>query len=390
MAVFRLVLLVSLAHALVHVFELSLPSVEQLIGSDFGVSRDTTGLLGTCWRLPFGLLAFGAGWLSDRYGSKRLLIVYLTGCGMTALAASYSPTLTTLFVSMLAMGCFASIYHPAGLSFISKQTTPETRGAALGWHGIFGSAGIASAPFVAGVVFSNTELTWRGYYLVLIAPALLLAVLLAVLLKNDAPSSVRANDLGDTPPNEDLKEKSDWNRYALLVTTGVFSGFIYSAFMHFLPRYLDSADVLPSNVEKESARNLLTALVLSCGIVGQWLAGRLSAPGRLERLLVFVMFANAPFLFWMAVAEGPARLWATCLLAVVHFMNQPVYNSLIAQYVATSRRSTGYGFSNLMCFGLGALGPAYAGIVGTEQWTYGGLGVVAVFAALVAIRLDRR
>ena len=57
-ATFRLILLVSCAHALVHVFELSLPSVEQMIGGEFGVGKDRTGLLGTVWRIPFGL---GAG-----------------------------------------------------------------------------------------------------------------------------------------------------------------------------------------------------------------------------------------------------------------------------------------------------------------------------------------
>ncbi|MCH2222311.1 MAG: MFS transporter [Dechloromonas sp.] len=399
MTIFRLVLLVSLAHALVHVFELSLPSVEQLIGQEFAVNKDTTGMLGTCWRLPFGLCAFFAGWLADRYGAKRLLIVYLVGCAFMALAASYARTIPVLFGVMLCMGLFASIYHPAGLSFISKQTTAETRGAALGWHGIFGSAGIASAPFLASVVFSRTNLSWRDYYLVLMVPALLLALLLAFLLRDDVPTT--NNKHSETPPDGDAEdstatpspdedETSDWQRYGLLVATGVLSGFIYSAFMHFLPRYLDSANVLPDDVEAKSARNLLTAIVLACGIGGQWLAGRLSKPGRLEGLLVFVMFANAPFLCWMAFAEGPARFWATCLLAIVHFMNQPVYNSLIAQYVASSRRSTGYGFSNLMCFGLGALGPTYAGFVGSEQWTYGGLAVVATLAAVVAIRLKAK
>ena len=36
-ATFRLVLLVSLAHAMVHTFEHSLPAVEQMIGDDFEV-----------------------------------------------------------------------------------------------------------------------------------------------------------------------------------------------------------------------------------------------------------------------------------------------------------------------------------------------------------------
>jgi predicted MFS family arabinose efflux permease len=91
----------------------------------------------------------------------------------------------------------------------------------------------------------------------------------------------------------------------------------------------------------------------------------------------------------MAIAEGQARVWATCTLAFVHFMNQPVYNSLIAQYVPHARRSVGYGFSNMICFGIGALGPAYAGFMRTDQWTYGGLAVVAAVAGMLAFTLQR-
>ena len=64
-ATFRLVLLISCAHALVHTFELALPSVEQMIGADFHVDRQQTGMLGTTWRLPFGFGALLAGWLAD-------------------------------------------------------------------------------------------------------------------------------------------------------------------------------------------------------------------------------------------------------------------------------------------------------------------------------------
>ena len=73
--VFRLILLVSCAHALVHVFELALPSVEQMIGDDLKASKATTGALGMAWRLPFGLLAMAAGWptnSSKESGRKAL------------------------------------------------------------------------------------------------------------------------------------------------------------------------------------------------------------------------------------------------------------------------------------------------------------------------------
>jgi len=391
-ATFRLVLLVSLAHAMVHTFEHSLPAVEQMIGEEFGVGTERTGQLGTIWRLPFGLGALLAGVLADRYGSRRMLLVYLAGCSSTAIAAWWAPSLTTLFVVMFAMGCFASIYHPAGLSLISRETTAETRGAALGWHGIFGSLGIAAAPFIAALVFSTGEVGWRDYFLLLTLPAMLIAALMTVSLLRDGESIAETPDLkSEGHADGDAAATSEpsipWRSFLILVAAGALSGFVYAAFLHFLPRYLDRAALRPSGWSPESFRNALTTVALLCAAIGQGVAGRLAKPGRLEKLLVFVMLGNVPPLVWMAAADGIQRFFAACLLAFIHFMNQPVYNSLIAQMIPASRRSTGYGFSNLMCFGIGAFGPMTLGFIADDRVAYGVLAGLAALAGLIALLL---
>lgn len=378
-------MLISCAHALVHTFELALPAVEQMIGSEYGVGKSSTGALGMVWRLPFGLGAVLAGFLADRYGSRPLLIVYLLGCSLTAVLARWAPSFSILFVVMLAMGCFASIYHPAGLALISRETTPETRGSALGLHGIIGSLGIAGAPFGAMLLFSTGKLGWRDYYLVLTIPAMLIAVKLIVdeLRHRKEIREAVTVEVVDQPEEAAIC----WSRYLVLVSAGALAGFVYGAFMHFLPRYLDSAGLRPDDWTPASFRNALTAIVLAFGAIGQAVAGRLCRPGRLEYLLVLVLFGNVPPLLWMAFAEGPSRFVAACILALIHFMNQPVYNSLIAQHVPASRRSLGYGFSNMMCFGIGAFGPYFAGTAGEafgDTVVYGGLGAVAALAGAFA------
>lgn len=380
---FQLVLLISCAHALVHTFELALPAVEQMIGDEYGVGKASTGALGMVWRLPFGLGAVLAGVLADRYGSRPLLIVYLLGCSLTAILARWAPGFNLLLLIMLAMGCFASIYHPAGLSMISRETTPETRGQALGLHGIVGSLGIAGAPFGAMLLFSTGSLGWRDYYLILTLPALLIA---ARLLIDEVRHRKVIRESVASPASPTVSEEAIcWRRYLILVSAGALSGFVYGAFMHFLPRYLDTAGLRPDAWTPESFRNALAAVVLGFGAIGQGVAGRLCRPGNLELLLVLVLFGNVPPLLWMAFADGPDRFVAACLLAVIHFMNQPVYNSLIAQHIPSSRRSTGYGFSNMMCFGIGAFGPFLAGQVEGDTAVYGGLAIVATLAGLFAL-----
>ena len=383
---FRLILLVSCAHALVHVFELALPSVEQMIGEDLvgktaAENKAATGTLGMAWRLPFGLLAMVAGWMADRYGSRRLLIVYLGGCIITAIAAANSHSMPPLFISMLVMGCFASIYHPAGLSLISRVTTPETRGRALGWHGIFGSIGITAAPMGAAVLFGTGWLGWRGYYMALCVPAVVIALLVLVSIRRIG--STREPDSQVGPVSE---ENGPFQRgpYMLLVASGALSGFVYGAFLHFLQRYLDGAGIRPESVSAESFRNLLAAVTLSFAVGGQWLAGRLARPGRLEWLQVAILAASAPCLVLMGLATGWFCLVSACSFAFIHFMTQPVYNSLIAQLVPSRHRSTGYGFSNMICFGIGGLGPLIVGQSTDNLLIYCGLAAVVGLSTLLA------
>lgn len=383
---FRLILLVSCAHALVHVFEFSLPSVELLIGEEFQVGRDRTGMLGAVWRLPFGLGALLAGWLADRFGSKQMLVVYLSGCSAAAVLAWWSPSLGTLFAAMFTMGCFASIYHPAGLALISTETTAENRPAALGWHGILGSVGIATAPFLAALALQCQSISWRQYCLILVIPAGLIAGLLVFSIRRTPkPLQRLAAPTAETTSEGEVR----WRAFLVLVSVGIGIGFIYAAFIHFLPRYLDGAGMRPSGMTAGSFRNYLAALVLVFAAIGQGTAGKIARSGRLERLFCTILFANVPPLIWMAVAQGQARLWAACLMAFVHFMNQPIYNSLIAEYVPRRRRSLAYGFSYTLGFGMGGLGPAYAGFVNDDGWTYGGLAVVASVAGLLAFMLAR-
>ncbi len=382
---FRLVLIISCAHALVHIFELALPSVEMLLAADYGVGKQTTGLLSTYWRLPWGLGALGAGWLVDRVGSQRMLAVYLLGCTAMCCLVGLGPPLPLLFVVMFAMGAFACIYHPAGLALISHVTTLENRPRALGLHGIFGSAGIGSAPFLAALLLTF-GFGWQQYYFALAVPGFALGcVFVWRSLSGDPLDSHPA-----TPAELAEQDLVDYVSFFTLTTVAFLQGFVYSAVLSFLPRYLGSWQMDGSQMSRAAVGSYLTGGVLMAGCLGQYLAGHFARAARLERQLAWVTFANVPFLLLMAVAQDGMRMAAAGLFAIVHFMHQPLYNSLIAKYTPRRRRSLCYGFSFAMGLGLGSFGAAFNGYSRSDFVTYTTLAVVATAAGGLGIVLARR
>ena len=385
-----IILLVSCAHALVHLLEQSIASVEQVICTDFELTLSQSGLLGFVLRLPYGVGALFAGLLADRFGEKRILVTYLLGAGVTCCLFSSADQAGTVYGLLFGLGSFGSMYHPAGLSLLANRTTPATRARALGIHGIFGSLGIATAPFLAGVVLSLRSDAWQEYYLLLGTISFALGLIVFRMLKMPARHAER-DAARISPPI--THHRFQWLPYALLVTSASLGGTIYGGVLHFLPRYLEEAKVLSGLTGDSfaSAGNYASAAALLCGAVGQWTAGRLASPRTLPVQLSMVYLSNVPFLLGMVWAEGIHRLLIAGLWAFFHFMSQPLYNALLAEFMPAGRRSFGFGFSNMMGFGVGAVGPYMIGlfdnVTGDYTWGYSLLASVAVAAAVIPLPL---
>ena len=375
------VLLISCAHSLVHVYEVSLASVEQEIageffGEDIGAGKAFTGRLSNIWRLMWGLGAIVAGFCVDRFGARRLLALYLLGCGGACALAAISTDQNSLLISMIAMGLLASIYHPAGLSLISHETSAEERPRALGIHGIFGSAGLGGTPLLVGSLLA-AGVTWRQTYWVLMAPGVILgAVFVLQALRQTRVESKNKS----TPETSDDQDHVDWRSFFTLTLMASVQGFVYSAFITFLPRYLDYS-------QEGSGGHYRAAGVLLVGCIGQELAGRYARPALLEKQLTWITLGNIPFLVWMAFAASWDRAAAAGLLALVHFMHQPIYNSLIAKYTPRHRRSLCYGFSFAMGLGLGSFGASFAGMYESDTIVYASLAGAAGFGAVICMVL---
>jgi MFS transporter, FSR family, fosmidomycin resistance protein len=405
----KIILLVSCAHALVHLLEQSIASAELEISKDFDLTMEQSGYLGTALRLPYGLGAFFAGLLAARFGEKRILVLYLFGAAIVCVSFMLSTTPILVYSQLLTLGAFASMYHPAGLALLANETTPTERSRALGMHGVFGSLGIATAPFLAAMMLTWRPGDWKGYYLLLGLLSGALAVLVWLLLKptdqhmldlESAATDVNSGNGGTRSLAAVESSPFQFWPYTLLVIGTALSGMVYGGVLHFLPRYLKESGALlwveqatGQTIPETALGNYAAALALICGAFGQWMAGRMAQPHSLPVLLAIVYAANIPFLIWMTFASGWQRLLAACCWAFVHFMNQPLYNSLLPEFLPRSRRSVGFGVSNMAGFGVGAIGPPLVAKFGTQfsdyTMSYSALAVLILIAAILPLPLMR-
>jgi MFS family permease len=371
--------LVMAAHAMVHTYELSIPvlipiwlgefDVINLGVAQFPVNEATLGALVTAGYALFGLGALPSGILVDRLEARRLITVCLLGMGISFLLLAVAPSPLAIGFALVVWGVAASVYHPSGLSLISRGV--KQRGHAFAYHGMAGNVGIAIGPFVT--ILLLLALDWRLVAGLLAAPA---AVAAGAAVRVDIDERAAVSDGGSGRASSDIDSLADFlsdakmlfaSAFAVVFLVTFFSGLYYRGVLTFLPELLSDIPVLPT-VELGGrafrAGDYVYVGLLMIGVLGQYAAGKLTDRYRPELGILggFAALAVVAVLFLPAAAIGlPALLVVAAMLGFFLFSVQPFYQASVAEYTPAGKRGLSYGFTYLGVFGVGALGAVLAG-----------------------------
>lgn len=384
--------LVTLAHAMVHTYELSIPIFVTIWLTEFPVTAADLGLLVTVGMALFGLGALPGGVLSDRYSSKRLILGCLLGMAVSFVVLGLAPSVGGVAVALVLWGAAASVYHPSGLSLISNGTTE--RGRAFAYHGMAGNLGIALGPLVTALLLLRFE--WRTVALVLAAPAFV-AVVVAARADVDEYAAVEesaADRSADQPTSigefVDASKQLFASAFALVFLVVMCSGLYYRGVLTFLPGLLADLSALRSVVATYGVDNparYLYAGLLMVGVLGQYVGGRLTDVMRPARGLAIAFAALAVVALGfvpLANAGTVPLLLGSALLGFSLFVVQPLYQAAVAETTPAGTRGISYGYTYLGVFGVGALGAAVAGTILTYGTPAVLFVVLAGFAALAS------
>jgi len=430
-----IVALVSLAHGMVHTYELSIPifvsiwlvefSAVDLGFTQVGVTTATLGVVVTAGYGLFGAGALPSGVLVDRVGSRRLIRACLFGMAASFLLLAVAPGLVAVTLALLVWGIAASVYHPAGLALLSKGV--EERGTGFAYHGIAGNIGQGGGPLVTTLLL--LFLDWTLVAALLAVPALV-AGLYASRAEFDETAAVTPSTDGGEDASVDGGSKAtsgvdslaDFRTESLRLFTGGFvlvfvvalcSGLYYRGFLTFLPGVLSSVPgfepfplsaVLPAELARAIGggsqlvrpERYFYAGLLVVGVFGQYAGGKLSDRIDVEKGIVggFGMLALLALVFLPVADTGVAPLVVLgAVIGFFLFFVQPFYQATVAEYSPADARGLSYGYTYLGVFGVGALGGTVAGVVLTyaaPAELFVVLAGIAVVATGLGLSLVRR
>ncbi len=227
---------VSLAHAINHVPEWSYAAVLSVVALEFGASKLVLGSIGTYFAIAFGVTALPSGWLADKLGSRKVLVVCQVAMAMASLVVAASPNLLVFGLAFTLLGLAAGLYHPAGLAFITRSVRHRAR--ALGYHGVAGNVGTALAP--ASAAWIASLISWRASFVVIAIVSL--GVALAILMSGirEPATEEKTNDTNQAvePPIRSTPARLPIGLISLVFAISVFYGFIYRGTSIFLPTHI--------------------------------------------------------------------------------------------------------------------------------------------------------
>src|SRR5258708_28158719 len=160
---------------------------------DLGMSKGTAGLLNSLTLLASGIGGVAFGFIADRVGRKRALMLSILTYSVCSFASGLSTSVLMLAIFRFILGLGTGGEWNTGATLVAETWPTELRAKAIAMVQSSWAIGYALAALVAGIVLNpalwpNRELweqyNWRAVFLVGVLPALIV-----LWIRKDVPES---------------------------------------------------------------------------------------------------------------------------------------------------------------------------------------------------------
>ena len=126
-------------------------------GEVFGLDAAGVGIALAMFFLPFALLQYPLGSLSDRIGRFVPIVGGSIGYGLAIVGVGLAWRVEVAMGMMVVVGISGAFVAPATMALVTDLVEPSERGVAMGGFNVFGSLGFLSGFIIGGVVGSATD-----------------------------------------------------------------------------------------------------------------------------------------------------------------------------------------------------------------------------------------
>ncbi|MGQ9647747.1 MAG: MFS transporter [Thermodesulfobacteriota bacterium] len=387
-----IVALTGCSHALTHGNMLLFPAVLLLLQKEFSLGYLELGVIGNIMTLTYGLGALPGGMIYNLLGARKLYLLCFLGCCLSLVLVAFAPTLMVFTAGLALLGVFGSIYHPWVNSLITSAV--REYGQALGIHGSAGNIGLAVTPFMAGLIGSS--LGWRYAFLLFALPGLALALWSLFVDLSPREEMRRDETVRGKPSNPGTTRRYFSLPLVLIYLANMMHSFSFTGSLTFLPAYMakrTSFQIL--SLDSVALGGMLSAIILSMGVFGQYGGGILSQRPNLEKKFLVISLLAFPFIFAMSFTTDLPLLILSLIFFFFNFFLQPMNNTLLAQYTPIDMRGTAFGIFFFGAFVFGSLASTFSGFIAQKfglQWVFMGLSSSAfllIFIALLILKMER-
>ena len=373
-------LFLNAGHFLDHLFMLIFATVAALrLAEEWGMTYAALIPYATPGFVAFGLGSLPAGWIADKWSREGMLVVFFVGIGASSILTALADSPVEIALGLLAIGAFASIYHPVGLAMVVHGR--RKTGVPLAVNGVFGNLGVAAAALLTGTLIDTGG--WRDAFILPGAVSIGLGAAYAAFVRGarDRRNALRgdAGIAAETwEPASSIDRATFVRVLAVIVFTAAAGGLIYQSTTFALPKVFDER--LTDLAGSASAIGGYAFGVFAIAALAQLVVGYLVDHHALRTVFAFVAGLQAVFFALMHELTGVAAVVVAAAFTFAVFGQIPINDVLVSRIARSEWRSRVYAVRYVVSFSVMASSlPVIAGI--HAGWGFGALFVVMAVAA---------